>query len=112
MRILIVDDERDLSSALVELLCEEGYRAHAAHDLEVADRELEALNPDVVLVDYLVGAEDAGGWIAAIRDRVRVVLMSAAPAARAHAAMHDVAFVPKPFDISDLLQALLGDGAR
>ena len=50
-RILIVDDEANARSALVEILADEGFDTHEAADGHEALEVLEDLRPDVVLTD-------------------------------------------------------------
>lgn len=53
-RVLIVDDEVDLSSSLSYALAAEGYEAHTADRGSVALEALESFQPDLVLLDLML----------------------------------------------------------
>jgi two-component system, OmpR family, phosphate regulon response regulator PhoB len=53
-RVLVVEDEADLSSALTYALRAHGYEALVADRAEVAERALESFQPDLVLLDIML----------------------------------------------------------
>ncbi len=57
-RVLVVDDEANARSALVELLQQEGYEAEGAADGREALVRLESFEPDVVLTDLKMPGMD------------------------------------------------------
>jgi two-component system OmpR family response regulator len=104
--ILVVDDERPICDLLADLLDEEGYAVRRAYDgltaLEFADR----YRPDLVLTDVMMPGLDGVGLIHRLRERgVRspVLLMSAV---YADVDLPHVRFVPKPFDVDDILTVI------
>jgi CheY-like chemotaxis protein len=123
IRVLIVEDDTNSRSALVELLGEEGYLTKGVATGAEALESATAATPDIALVDY--GLPDINGLqvISGIRERApdcRIVLLSGtaelladdageyvfsnhADEARARGA---VDYLPKPVDI-DLLLATL-----
>jgi CheY-like chemotaxis protein len=60
LRVLVVDDEPDTVLSLVTLLRAEGYEAKGAKDGIQALMEMEALDPDVMVVD--IAMPKMSGW--------------------------------------------------
>jgi len=54
LRVLVVDDEPDTVASLVMLLRTEGYEARGLSDPRRALAEVEAFEPDVVVVDIFM----------------------------------------------------------
>ncbi len=50
-QILVVDDDRSLCEILINMLDYAGYKTEAVHDGKSAIEKIEALDPDVVLID-------------------------------------------------------------
>ncbi len=50
-KILIADDERDLSQMMAELLTDAGFDAHSADNGREALADIQADPPDLVLLD-------------------------------------------------------------
>ena len=70
-RILLVDDDRDTRSWLIQYLVELGYDAHVALDGDHALRSAIALNPDLILLDvFLPRPQFALDFAARYRDRI------------------------------------------
>jgi two-component system, OmpR family, response regulator MprA len=111
--ILVVDDEQFIVSLLTEILEEEGYRVRVAGDGEAALEEIARARPDLVVADIMMPRLNGLSLAANLRARpkpIPVVLMSAAVTPR----HQGVTFIPKPFDIDDLLRVvddLLSDEA-
>jgi len=70
LRVLLVEDNADISRTLVKLLRKFGYEPRVAYDGPAALREVEAAMPDVVLLD--IGLPGLDGWEVARRIRRRV----------------------------------------
>ena len=51
LRVLVVDDDRDMAEMLAELLAVAGHHPHVAHDGPEAVRTAARVNPDVVFLD-------------------------------------------------------------
>lgn len=66
-RILIVDDDRELCSLLVEYLSREGLRVSAVHDADTALAALrdDAQRPDLLILDVMMPGKDG---LAALRE--------------------------------------------
>ena len=70
-RILLVDDDRDTRSWLIQYLVELGYEAHVALDGDHALRSAVALSPDLILLDvFLPRPTFALDFAARYRDRI------------------------------------------
>jgi CheY-like chemotaxis protein len=113
-RILVVDDDDDLRSGVVEILRDEGWEVREArHGAEALDA-MATFAPAVMLLDYRMPVMD-GGEVLRRLDGVTpppsVVLMTASAHVHALAAQHGLRFyVPKPFGIDELLETV--DRAR
>ena len=59
LRLLVVDDLKDGADSMAALLGIMGYEVHTSYDAEDALRAVEALRPDVVLLD--IGMPDIDG---------------------------------------------------
>jgi DNA-binding response OmpR family regulator len=108
MRVLVVEDDRDLRDVVVEILAEAGHEAVEAADVATARREL-ASRFHVVLLDLHIAGESAEPLLAELCTAgVPVVLSSAdvSDKGRAVAGRWSLSFVPKPFDLDQLLDAL------
>jgi signal transduction histidine kinase len=110
-RILIVEDDAPIQSALASLLDDEGYQVSLANDGEEALNRMEGdALPDLILLDLRMPVMD--GWefrSAQKRDsrlaQVPVVVLSADGSSHAAAVSAD-AFLPKPLDTDQLLATI------
>ncbi len=112
-RILVVEDDSDLRQSLAELLEGEGCEVACAKDGQDALRQLDGPAPQAILLDLMMPGMD--GWTFRSRQRadprlarIPTVVISAAYAgdAREVAALAPDAFLPKPFDLGSLIDAL------
>jgi CheY-like chemotaxis protein len=105
-RILVVDDERDVQD-LVRLVLEmTGYVVSSAADGEEALAQIQAFHPDLVVLDIMMPGLDGWGVLKTLQgspDSPPVVILSAIALSRA-LAPGAVAFIPKPFEITELLR--------
>jgi CheY-like chemotaxis protein/phosphoribosyl 1,2-cyclic phosphodiesterase len=83
-KVLVVDDEPDIVSLLLETLAPEGYRLLSAHDGEAALRLARSERPSLILLDWRMPGMDGLEVCRALRDdpdpelrRVPVVLLTA-----------------------------------
>ena len=108
--ILVVDDDESIRTTVSDVLDLEGYDVVTAANGAEALRQVEQLQPAIVLLDMRMPVMD--GWafaheIAARGVRVRILVMTAADNARAWAEEIGAdGFVAKPFDLTDLLSAV------
>ena len=112
--VLVVDDEPQVAWVLRLTLEHEGYRTHTASNGIEALEELHKHHPSLMVLDLMMPEMD--GWsmlqeMTKMPQRPRVVIVSAltGPDDKAKAtALGADAFVPKPFDIEELI-GVLGD---
>jgi DNA-binding response OmpR family regulator len=123
-RVLIVDDEPNIVTALEFLLQKRGYEVHAAASGEEALRLVEAERPDVVLLDVMMPARSGYDVAQRIRERpdwgpIKIVMLSAkgrqAEVDKGLSLGADL-YITKPFSTQELvakIDALWGgDGAK
>jgi DNA-binding response OmpR family regulator len=111
MRVLIVDDNRELADNLVEVLDHEGLRCTVAYDAAVAISKIGRAHGtpfDLVITDWSMRAMGGLAVIAAVRRRsawTPVLVVTALPEllslGREHAAVVEV--LGKPFDTGALV---------
>lgn len=104
--ILVVDDERTICNLLSDLFEDEGFLVSRAYDGQTALVLAERVRPDVILSDVMMPGLDGVSLIRRLRERglrTPVVLMSAV---YADVDLPRVHFVPKPFDVDDVLAAV------
>ena len=114
--ILVINDDEEILTLFEEILREAGYIAllysSAIRDLA----EIERLQPDLIIIDYLIGHEDSG-WQMLQKIKLRratatipIVVCTAATKllleTSGYLLSKRVVAVPKPFDIDELLAAI------
>ena len=78
-KILIVDDNKQITSILEEYAKKEGYSTQIARDGQEAIREFEKINPDIILLDVMMPKMDGFEVCREIRKKSNVpILMIAA----------------------------------
>jgi len=112
-RILVVEDDHEIRSTLVELLQDEGYAVEAAGDGKKALEIVGRLPPSAILLDLMMPVMDGWAFLSECRADPRcreipIVVMSAAynlPASIKQLTNHGVrAVIAKPFDVQALLR--------
>ena len=116
-KILIINDDQEILTLFDELLSEAGYStvlySSAIQDLT----EIEAVAPDLIIIDYLIGREE-GGWQMLQKIKMRratanipIIVCTAATKllqeTSGYLLSKRVFAVPKPFDIDELLDAVV-----
>ncbi|TWJ04390.1 response regulator receiver domain-containing protein [Mucilaginibacter frigoritolerans] len=113
MRILAVDDDRDILEVLQFILEDSGYEVDTLMDGRYLFEKIKAHTPDLILLDIMLGNLDGRELCKDVKAKLEttnipVILVSAS---------HNVAnasnnigapnaFLAKPFDIDDLLQII------
>lgn len=108
-KVLVVDDEPALRDLIRAVLEDEGYQVVTAENGRRALELLRQDRPDLVLTDLMMPVMGGHELLRHLRsmpelDRIPVIVMSTARAAVSIDAA--AAFVPKPFDIDQLLAAI------
>ena len=112
--ILVINDTQEILDLFRDLLEEEGYRvslySYAFKDI----KEIQALEPDLVIIDFIIGGE-AHGWqmlqkMKMNRETANIPIVACTAAVQlvkeleGHLTTKNVRIVLKPFDIDDLLR--------
>ena len=115
--ILVINDAQEVLEVMKELLEDEGYRV-TIHSTAIRDLErIKAIGPDLIVLDHLMGQEEYG-WqmiqsIRLSRELAGMPLIVCTAAAKmvqdlqGHLKAKGVTVVLKPFEIDDLLQAIV-----
>ena len=113
LHILVINDTQEILDLFREILEDEGYRvslySYAFKDV----KEIESLQPDLVIIDFIIGGE-AHGWqmlqkMKMNRDTATIPIIACTAAVQlakeleGHLTTKNVRIVLKPFDIDDLL---------
>ncbi len=114
--VLVVDDEPQVAWVLTWSLEAEGYRTLTARDGVAALRAIREHRPHLMLLDIMMPTMDGWSVLEEMRrlpdeERPRVVVVSALASLRDRARAAELgadAFVPKPFDVEELLEVLQG----
>jgi CheY-like chemotaxis protein len=111
--ILVVDDDEAIASCMEAILTEEGHSVVAVRDARRALELVRELGPSLILLDYRMPGMSAKAFLESLRAEGRggipVALLTAAREGAELAAELGVGwFLPKPFELNDLL-GLIGD---
>lgn len=110
--LLLVDDDPDILDVVGDFLEEEGYRVSRAENGAEALRRIEALSPDLVLLDLMMPVTDGWEVLARLRNperwcRIPIVLLSAHNALAEQAQeLHADAYLGKPFEMEILIRKI------
>jgi CheY-like chemotaxis protein len=110
-RLLVIDDDSTIREMLELVLGSEGYEVTTVAHGAAALRELDRVQPNVILLDMKMPVMDGWEFLKQYRQRpgpkVPVVVLTAAQDDKRRAA--DVgadAYIAKPFAIDDLIRSL------
>jgi DNA-binding response OmpR family regulator len=116
MRVLIVEDERDLREALVELLTDAGHRCVEAFDVQSAEAVLAIDGHlDAVLLDLHLPGESGEELVDNLKRRNLFTILTTADTtakARQIASRWSLELIVKPFDVEQLLDVLERHSSR
>ena len=106
-QVLIVDDEPDIAIILGELLGDEGLDVRVVHDGREALEALAVQLPDLLITDLMMPRMDGHALIRELRSNAKfrhipIVVMSAGALDKSLLAP-DILFVPKPFELTDMI---------
>lgn len=115
-KVMVVNDTQEILDLFQQLLEDEGYEV-ALYSYAIRDlAEIERIDPDLVILDFIIGGENFG-WQLLQKMRMKrelahvpvVVCTAASQLVRemeGFLSAKDVAVVLKPFDIDELLDAV------
>ena len=112
MKILVVEDDIDISEALTIALTEEGYEVKALTDGDLVIEEVSKFNPDLIFLDILLSGIDGRRICKELKanprmNKIPVCMLSAhAEISKTIKAYGADEFVAKPFDIDQILQVV------
>ena len=115
LRILVVDDERDMVVTLAALLRDEGHVVDGAYSAQDALTTVKAFDPDVVLLD--IALPDGSGYAVAEHlprrygdKRPMLIALTGVYARPPHDKLHRIVgcdhFLTKPFAIDEVLRLI------
>jgi len=110
--VLLVDDDTTNLETFGEILRAEGYTVVCARNGAEALACLQAMHPDVVMLDYVMPQMDGATTIGALRHApgtqdIAIVMTSGLPEELVRPRCSDYdAFLQKPIDISRALQTI------
>ncbi len=111
MSVLVVDDEPQVVWVLQFTLETQGYATISARDGAAALEAIDLFHPKLVLLDIMMPTLDGWGVLEELMKlpeerRPRVVVVSALSSLRDRAKAAELgadAYIPKPFDVDDLI---------
>jgi len=111
MRILVIEDERDLTQVLTYNLQKEGYDTTVAHDGQEGLRKAQTLLPDLIILDLMLPALSGTEVLRELRagERTReipVIILSAHEVPLEIQRQADLV-LKKPLDLGKLVDAIL-----
>ena len=114
--VLIVEDDNDLGSSIVDYLKEEGLDAKLARDGDQAMRMVDSLSPSVVVLDLMMPRRDGFSVLRELRSDGRiaqlpVIVVTAifGLSERLYATELGAAdYITKPFKLDELLGRIVG----
>jgi two-component system, OmpR family, phosphate regulon response regulator PhoB len=117
-KVLLVDDDEDVLTAIAAILTLAGYAVEEADGIVAARAQMERAIPDVVICDWDLGGETSTSFLldlAAARPAIGRVLLSGSPFADLEALVETGAVhvaLMKPSNVAEVLAAILEALAR
>ena len=68
-RLLVVDDDKGVTDTFARMLILEGHQVRTAHSAEDGLREVDAVDPDAIIVDLRMPLVSGLGFIQRLRER-------------------------------------------
>ncbi len=118
MKILVVDDNKKLARFLVRALVEEGYVVDHVGDGSTAVKQIQSLDYDVVVLDWMLPEVDGLSVCRQLRQagsHVPILMLTARAEVSERIAGLDAGaddYLPKPFDLGEFLARVRALGRR
>jgi CheY-like chemotaxis protein len=109
--ILVVEDEAIIVELLTVVLEDAGYGVMSARDGEEALQRLAQERPDLILCDIMMPRMDGVQFYYAIQSEpawraIPFIFMSAVKSRLPREDREEIMFIPKPFDLDDVLELI------
>jgi len=109
-RVLVIDDDKTILDLIAAVLRDEGCSVEAALSGQEALEQSPPEPPQMVVLDMFIpgisGLELAGELRAKYGADLPIIVVSASDVGEEARALGAVAYLPKPFDLEDLLRAV------
>ena len=115
-RILVIDDTQEVLDLLRTILEKHGYEVHEARYIFEDLHDIEQLQPDLIILDFMIGKQNEGWQMlqalkayqptASIPIMITSVALSLASEQQNYFDQRSIPRMPKPFDIDYLLQTV------
>lgn len=111
-KILIIDDEKEITNILSEFLSQRGYAVATALDGEEGLNKFDIENPDLVLCDIKMPRKDGFGFLKEVRESRRwvpIIIISAlddpASVLKGYDFQADF-YISKPVNLNEILRSV------
>jgi len=71
MRVLVIEDEKDIREFLIGQLMEDGYQVLGLENGNELMKNIESFSPDIVLMDQMMPGKSGGEMVKEIRSHIR-----------------------------------------
>lgn len=113
-RILLVDDNINLTNLLARALTRHGYEAYEENDSMRAHATVQRVNPDLILLDVMMPGKDGGDVLADLRSdfylsQIPVIMLTALAGeagSLAHIGGGNCPVIGKPVELSLLIREI------
>ena len=116
-RVLVMNDSQEILELMKTILEEEGYEVVISSYSIEEMTEIEHIKPDLIILDYMMGAMQTKGWetlqkLRLYRPTVSIPVIVCTTAEKAifeqegYLTSKGVTVVLKPFDIDNLIEAV------
>jgi DNA-binding response OmpR family regulator len=108
-KVLVVDDDPDISEAIMLMLTDDGYDAEMTTKGNETNRIVKKYKPDLIILDLLLSGNDGQHICKTLKHtdetkHIPIIMISAHPSAKAAAEECGAeSFVAKPFSLDELL---------
>lgn len=112
-KVLVVDDDEDILNVIRIILEDEGYEVTTLNDGHKVSENVAASRPDVILLDVMLGGMDGREICKNLKSHsifhlIPIVMISASHNLKEQLLQPKSAdaFIPKPFDIDNLVNVV------